>query len=144
MNAMLKTFMALTLAVSLLTLGASPILASERLVDEKAELALMPKVPGVEGYAVAELRIDEADMLELFRIKVVTAGLVPGGTYTLWWGKYLIATGIADNNGRLSFDERITAFHPKCLVGGKIKVFYGTTMEAPKVLFGEIMKSDLK
>ncbi|MBI2860232.1 MAG: hypothetical protein HYX91_01840 [Chloroflexi bacterium] len=143
MNAKLRTVLSLALVLALLITGGSAVLAAERLVDERAELDLMPKVEGAEGEAEVRLRIDEDGMLELFRIKVDAEGLVPGGTYTLWYGRYLIATDTADDNGTISFDELVEEFHPETLVGGKIKVIYGTTMEDPVVLFGKIMETDL-
>ncbi|MBI4266740.1 MAG: hypothetical protein HY668_00020 [Chloroflexi bacterium] len=143
MNKTLRTVLALVLALSILTLSGTAVLATDRLVDQRAELELMPKVEGVTGDAELRLRIDEDGMLELFRIKVEADGLVAGGTYSLFLGKHLIATDVADEGGGISFDEELDMFHKDTLVGLKIKVIYGTTIMEPVVLFGKVMETDL-
>ncbi|MBI4303932.1 MAG: hypothetical protein HY665_06300 [Chloroflexi bacterium] len=148
MNAkLLRLGLAITLAVSLLVLTGGSALAGERLVDEKAEITLMPKMEGstATGDAKLLLRIDEEGMLERFRATVDAEGLVADGTYSLAIKHHILATEVADADGRVSFDvtfEDMVA-HKDTLVGLKVKIIYGTTLDAPVVLFGKVTEADI-
>lgn len=138
----LSISLALIFALSALTLAGS-VRASDRLVDQTAEVELMATdmaPAGAEGEAELKLRIDEMGMLELFRIKADAEGLLAGVTYSLFVGKHLIATGIADANGDISFDAKVEGVkaHKDTLLGLKVKIIEGTTIDGKVVLVGKV------
>ncbi|GEM_PF-5639763 len=141
----LRISLALLLALSTLALTGSGI-AGDRLVDQTAKIDLMAKMGapvGTAGTAELRLRIDEAKMLELFRVKADAEGLVAGGTYTLWVVKDMdhkinVASAIADANGKASWDVSLDTlpFGIYSLLGLKVKITYGDKV----VLFGKVLE----
>ena len=139
----LRLGLALVLALTLMTFASGTVFAGTTPVDQRAEITLLSKGVAM-GDAELRLRIDEAGMLDLFRIKVDAEGLVPGGTYSLVLGYHVIATAMADGNGKISWDVLCDKFPKTTLDGLKVKVVYGTTLEAPVTLWGKVMASDIE
>lgn len=138
----LRISLALIFALSALTLTGS-VRASDRLVDQTAEVELMATdmAPvGAEGEAELRLRIDEASMLELFRIKAEAEGLLGGVTYSLFVGTHFIATGVTDADGSISFDAKFEggASHKDTLLGLMVKIIEGTSIDGKVVLVGTV------
>ncbi|MBI4304535.1 MAG: hypothetical protein HY665_09405 [Chloroflexi bacterium] len=146
MKGLLRTGLALMLAITLLTLGTGYALATDRLVDEKAEIDLMvPKMhvdTGATGDAELILRIDADGMLKLFRATADAEGLIPGYTYSFWVGHTFIASGMADDNGSISFDATLDSFGYDTLLGLKVKIVQGIDPMGMKVLVGKVMELD--
>ncbi|MBI2830027.1 MAG: hypothetical protein HYX81_02590 [Chloroflexi bacterium] len=141
---LLRVGVVVMLAISLLALTGSYALAG-RLVDQKAEIDLMPKMEGslATGTAELRLRIDDEGMLELFRIRVDAEGLTPDTTHSLFVGKHLLATDVTDADGKVTFDVEFKDMiaHKDTLVGLKVKVVQDTPYTV--VLFGKVTEADI-
>ena len=132
--------MAMLLVLALMVFAGGTI-AAGTLVDEKATVDLMPTMhapAGASGEAELRLRIDADE--HRFRAKATAEGLVEGVTYSLWVGGYFIASDVADDQGRVSFDAEPDIAAITTLLGLKVKVREGTSMDGTKVLFGKVVE----
>lgn len=126
----LRLGLAVMLAVSLLALGTMPVSASDRLVDQEAEvdlLATSASPVGAEGEAELELRID-ADGTMKFEAKADAEGLIGGVTYTLFVGGMFIASEVADADGSVDFDGKLDSVGFITLLGLDVTISDGSTI----------------
>lgn len=153
-SVVLRLGLALIMATSLLMINTSVAGSAGRLVDQDAKITLMPTMDapvGATGEAELRLRIDEEHMLEIFRVIADAEGLTPDVTYSLFVTKIgkdgmkhhlFIASDVADANGQVSFDNRFDAlpFKIKTLLGLKVKIIEGTSIDGKVVLKGTVME----
>ena len=138
----LRLALGLMLAVILTTMTVGTALAGTT-VDERIEedLEMKSKVMGVEGTITELLLKKDGDDVD-FRIKVEVEGLKPEGKFILVKGMHTIATEMADEDGKLTFDVELDKFGKDTLVGLKFQVQCAKTYTP--VLTRIIYADDLK
>jgi hypothetical protein len=135
----LKIALGLMLALILTTMTVGTALAGT-MVDEKIgeDLEMKSKAMGVYG-TITDLSLKKEGETVDFRVKVEVTGLKPEAKVLLVKGMHTLDKGMADGNGKLTFDVELDKFGKDTLVGLKLQVQCAKTYE---VLLTRIIYTD--